>query len=390
MSRFSRSSRFAKQKQEEQVISKDFASMGLIHKEQKGAFISKGTRPLKRDTFLSGTLTKGGYYCPEECSTLNTELGHLEYETMGGPLPSLRQRASMRGPKHPNDKPQFLHADKTWGNAKRFSKNKNNTASPGPVYLPQVGATSQMKRSTGVSLPKEKETTMVVVHRGPMGKKIVKPRNRDRAWFLNSAMHKGGYMYKLEDPSEIADIGHAVNKDITNETIYNTVKPSVAGLGKAPRFVTKLNPEGAPGPKYNPSYNIDSRRISQTAHRFGVPHADKKVDRSKALATGIIKGGVVLHQGPGNVNDIGPGQYAPTRLFDNARKQIELGFGEAQMEWMAKQRKQKQEAARQARLRKRRLKRKKKRAEAKAAKKRLAEETAKKEASEKEAEEKKP
>mmetsp|Transcript_23786 Transcript_23786/g.33293 ORF Transcript_23786/g.33293 Transcript_23786/m.33293 type:complete len:364 (-) Transcript_23786:248-1339(-) len=353
MPRFGKSSRFAKTRDGDQPLSKDFASMGMIHNEPKGARIVKATRPQNRDSFLKGSL-RHGYYCPEEKSTNQAEIGYLQFHTHGKPLPSLKERSKMKGPQHPNDDKAFNASHSTWTKDKRFNKTAEETNSPGPVYLPQVAVTSQMKRSPGFAYGTDRDGGMAVINKGPVGKQIVKPRSRDRAWFLSAKMGAGGYMYKIEDPSEIADVGHAVNRDVSNDPIYTKVTPSVAGLGKAQRFPAKSK-GAAPGPKYTPSYNIDSRKSSPLAHRFGT-RFDKRMDRSKAMATGILKSGVMLHQGPGNINDVGPGHYAPKRLFDNVKKQIDFGFGEAQMEWKMKQKKMKEEAAKRKRGRRKKKK----------------------------------
>mmetsp|Transcript_9096 Transcript_9096/g.14733 ORF Transcript_9096/g.14733 Transcript_9096/m.14733 type:complete len:373 (-) Transcript_9096:50-1168(-) len=355
MPRFGKSSRFAKSYDTDQPMSKDFAQMGLIHKEPKAARIAKPTRPLQRDIFLKGSLTNNGYYRPEEKTTLDAEIGYMQFHSHGKPFPSLKQRANARGPRHPNDNRAYNTSKSTWTKDERFPERAEKTISPGPVYLPQVGSTSQSKKQAGFSYGIDRDGGLVVVNKGPNGKQVVRPRNRDRAWYLNAKMSDGGYMYRIEDPSEIADVGHTLNRDVTNEPLYGKVKPAVAGMGKAQRFSSGLKKGGAPGPKYSPSYKTDSRKGAATAHRFGTKF-DKRQDRSKAMATGILKNGVMLHQGPGNVNDVGPGAYAPTRLFDNMKPKIDYGFGEAQMEWMMKQRAAKQ----QNRTTKKRRSRKKK------------------------------
>eukprot|EP00469_Lotharella_globosa_P015194 CAMPEP_0167825536 /NCGR_PEP_ID=MMETSP0112_2-20121227/9433_1 /TAXON_ID=91324 /ORGANISM="Lotharella globosa, Strain CCCM811" /LENGTH=356 /DNA_ID=CAMNT_0007727679 /DNA_START=175 /DNA_END=1244 /DNA_ORIENTATION=+ len=336
--------------------SKDFSELGMVHKETKGARIVKGTRKLHRDTFLKGSLCKKGYYRPEEKATLEAEIAHVEFQTHGKPLPSLKQRALMMAPPHPNSEKSFNHSKSNLTKAERFRK-KDSSSSPGPVYLPQVHMTSQVKKSSGYAYGPDRDGGMAIIQRGPLGKQIVKPRSRDRAWFLQAKMNSTGYMYKIEDPAEIADVGHASNKDITNESLYKKVKPAVAGMGLAERFSKSMRPQGAPGPKYSPSYSIDSRKSATISHRFGTRN-DGKLDRSKAMATGILKNGVMLNQTAGNINDVGPGSYSPSRLFDGGRKHVDYGFGEAQMEWMVKKEKHKVEQLKKMRKRARKARKK--------------------------------
>lgn len=339
---------------EDQLQSKSFKEMGMINKPQEGFKIHKPDDPIKRDLLFRGALTKSGHFCPHETATLAAEIGPLEYQHVGTKkIPSLKERAemSLKSPPHPNDKKKFNGSKSTWTKANRFQKKDVSTASPGPVYAPFTESQSHMRRVNTAHLGRP-DKSKIVVNRGVMGKMVVKPRNRDRAYFLNTTMLKDGTMVKLEDASEIANVGHY----FANEDMYKKIKPAVAGMGLAQRFKVKLNLDtGAPGPKYDPSFKTLSQTRSVLAARFGSGR-DKKIDRSKAISTGMIKDGVMLNQTSGNTNDVGPSRYCPPRLFDNVKKSIDYGFGQAQMEWMAKQKKAKAAAAKKKRLAKKKKK----------------------------------
>eukprot|EP00954_Amorphochlora_amoebiformis_P015412 1208680-Amorphochlora_amoeboformis.AAC.1 len=58
------------------------------------------------------------------------------------------------------------------------------------------------------------------------------------------------------------------------------------------------------------------------------------------------------------MNDIGPGYYAPKRLFDDAKKSSDLGFGEAQLQWLIKKKKLEDIKAKALRVRRKKSRKK--------------------------------
>ena len=58
MPRFGKACRF-KHKDELVIVTKDFASMGLIHKELRGPCFSPGFKPLDRSSFLKSNVKDG-------------------------------------------------------------------------------------------------------------------------------------------------------------------------------------------------------------------------------------------------------------------------------------------------------------------------------------------
>mmetsp|Transcript_19687 Transcript_19687/g.35126 ORF Transcript_19687/g.35126 Transcript_19687/m.35126 type:complete len:399 (+) Transcript_19687:223-1419(+) len=372
MPRFSKSSRFAKQNVRDQPIYPQYLPKGMAHEAMKkgGTRIMKPIVTLTRDQILHGQLDDEGYFYKEERTALGADIGYLNIHTgPGKPKPTLRQRSTFSAPKHPNDKRSFIVGDQTLAKQKRFLKSGVETDSPGPAYFPNLAPKSSSKKGASFAYGPDKDGGKAVIQRGPLGKKIVQPRSRDRAWWINAATDEHGYMYKHEDACEIASNGHLLNNDVINGTLHGVARPSVAGLGAGVRFRMSTGLLMKPGPKYFPKYTIDSRKNAPIAHRWGTgyegpTHGSKNqgftLGRNKAIATGIIKNGVLLHQGASNINCVaGPGSHAPKRLFDDVKKVKDLGFGECQLEWMIKQEKLKKQQRKLRRMRRKMNKKKK-------------------------------
>ncbi|GAB5372613.1 hypothetical protein AAMO2058_001679900 [Amorphochlora amoebiformis] len=316
---------------------------------------------LQRDSYLRGSL-KSGYYRREEKCSLNAEIGYLEMDHIGRSLPSLslKQRAASKAPPHPKEAKNFSTSDMSWGREQRF-RCIEQSCSPGPVYFPHVSRSSLVKRDTkevpSWSAAESECSGMAMIRRGPGGLQMVKSRSRDRALFLTAKLDANGYMYRTEDAGEMASVGHAADNDVTNQDILSKVRPSTAGLGKGVRFPEPLWEYPGPGPKYNPSHQTDSRKSRPLSYRFAT-RWDRKEDRIQTMRSGIIHRGIVLHRPNTAMNDIGPGYYAPKRLFDDAKKSSDLGFGEAQLQWLIKKKKLEDIKAKALRVRRKKSRKK--------------------------------